>query len=279
MSCSSQDQVEPASDVAEISDQSDLSVLTDASVADIPPNDDRQDTAEDLTETADFSGADSSTPDLIVDLPDTGGTVPLDGFGVISGDCGVIDTAELTSPDSMLFVSRIDFSDDPFDTEEDSDQLTAGGLEILLDDNAGGSSLLSEIFAYEMLNRCELAVLIKTETEVCYTESSSITDILVEIDGETVGVSVTRAFNYPPSDPLPLSEALRVLTEKLDGIESSTESVCEEDAWVKQILFILAYSDEKAETMIEAYESLSALELGNTIVIVTVTDGDDSFIY
>lgn len=282
-SCSGQDENAPGNDPAD-SDLPDNLVQDGESndpIVDVSTNDGSQNPVDDANDGLDLAAAETSTtdPDLSADPADVVGTVPLYGFGVISGDCGFLGSAELASPDAMLFTSRIDFADDPFNEDDDADLLTAGGLEILRDDNAGGSSLLSEVFAYEILNRCELAVLIKTETEVCYTESSSITDIVVEIDGEYVGVSVTRAFNYPPADPLPLSEALRVLNEKLDGIESSTESVCEEDAWVKQILFILAYSDEKAETMIDAYQSLPEVDLGNTIVIVTVTDGDDSFIY
>ena len=233
---------------------------------------------QDVAVSTELGGADNpaTESDALADLVDT---VPRDGFGEISGDCGFLDADALASPAPSLAVNRIDFGSDAFDPEEDTDLLTAGGLEVLLDENAGGSSLLSEVFAFELLSRCELATLIKTETEVCYTESSSITDLLVEIDGASVGVSVTRAFNYPPSDPLPQSEALRVLSEKLDGIESSTAAVCEEDTWVKQILVVLAYSDEKAETIVDAYESLSEGDQGDTVVIVTVTDGDDAFIY
>ena len=65
--------------------------------------------------------------------------------------------------------NTIDFGDNPYDTS-DYALLTAGGQEIIDDGNAGGSSLYSEVFAYEVLSRCEGAMLLKTETEVIYDD-------------------------------------------------------------------------------------------------------------
>ena len=53
-------------------------------------------------------------------------------------------------------------------------------------------------------------------------------------------------------------------------------------AWEKQILHVLAYSDSHATYVQQAYEYFESTEpevLGDTIVILTTTDGDDDFIY
>jgi hypothetical protein len=60
--------------------------------------------------------------------------------------------------------------------------------------NAGGSSGLSEIFAYEQLARCEGAVFLKSETEIVYAPpTSKKTDLEVMLGTHKLGVSVTRA--------------------------------------------------------------------------------------
>ena len=54
--------------------------------------------------------------------------VPLDGFGLISGACGVLDD-ELVSSDSFIFLNKIDFKNDPYD-EADYLYLSTGGKKI-----------------------------------------------------------------------------------------------------------------------------------------------------
>lgn len=205
-------------------------------------------------------------------------TVPLSGFGSISGECGVLDD-ELTSATNHVVRNHIDFAADPFDAS-DKPRLTPGGLELLETPNAGGSSVLSEVFAFEILRRCELAILLKTETDVHYDDpSSKITDILVGIDGVKVGVSVTRAVSYPREAAYPVSSATTLLTKKLEGIQSSTLHVVAEDRWVKQILHVIAYGPEHADAMETAWAALDASLRGDTILVLSVSDGSDEFIY
>src|SRR4029079_5658769 len=87
--------------------------------------------------------------------------LPLDGFGAITDDSDVLDD-EPVPPGPSRFESEIDFPR-PFLADEDADLLTEGGQVMLATGNAGGSSLLSEVFAYELLARCELAPLLATE--------------------------------------------------------------------------------------------------------------------
>ncbi|HPS30736.1 MAG TPA: hypothetical protein PLZ43_10810 [bacterium] len=208
---------------------------------------------------------------------DSGLEVPLAGFGEISGDCGFID-AEILSEESFYFLNSIDFKTDPYD-ESDYIYLTPGGQKILNDANLGGSSIYFKVFAYEMLNRCELAGLLKTESEIVYEVEGEMTDLLVNIDGYKIGVSVAKAVKFPFDSEYTVAEAQSLLTAKLSDIAESSLNVCAEDKWEKQILYVIAYSDTHAASIQTAYDSLDESVKGDTIVIVTVTNGDDSFLY
>jgi hypothetical protein len=212
-------------------------------------------------------------------LDDAGVLVPIPGFGTISGSCGVLDGVELTDGVSYFVENHIDFGTDPYD-DVDLPRLTSGGQKIVTDPNAGGSSKLSEAFAVEMLTRCELATLLKTEMEILYTNpAGKITDELVQIQGLKIGVSVTRAVGYPFDAPYTVTQAKALLDKKLQGILDSTANVTAADKWQKQILFVLAYAQEHADAFQAAYAQEPDSLKSNTIVIVTVTDGADAFIY
>lgn len=221
--------------------------------------------------------ADVATGDLGADIG-SGGTEPLPGFGEISGDCGVLDT-ELTSGTPHFFRNTLDFGTDPYD-DADAARLTDGGREIIADGNAGGNSLLSEIFAYEVLARCEGAMLLKTETEVEYQNPmGKLTDLLVEMDEIRIGVSVTRAIAFPFEDPYTAEQAEALLADKLADIQLSSANVAAADAWQKQVLHVIAYSPMHADSLRTAYEALDPAVLADTVVYVTVTDGDDAPLY
>lgn len=125
-----------------------------------------------------------------------------------------------------------------------------------------------------------MATLLKTEGEVVYTDPmGKKTDLLVGFDGLKVGVSVTRAYGFPPDDPYTVAQAEALLTDKLGDIPLSTANVAPEDQWIKQILHVIAYEEMHAESVATAYAGLPANVKGDTIVLVTVTYGNDEFIY
>lgn len=266
--------VEEDSTEADTGTGEDTAAASDTSLADGSGSGDT--TVEDTTvedtavepDTADDTAADGSGA----------ATLPLTGFGTITGSCGVID-AQLLSPDPSIIVNAIDFGSDPWDNPADLGLLTSGGQEMVADGNAGGSSLESEIFSLEVLIRCEGATLVKTETEVVYDVSGSITDILVEIDGMKVGVSVTRAVGFPRDAAYTEATASALLTRKLEGIQESTANVSAGDRWVKQILHVIAYADQHVVAMEAAFEALEPSVKADTILWVTRSDGDDEFIY
>jgi hypothetical protein len=229
------------------------------------------------------SSGSGDSPDADVPDPDAAADAMLEdastsGFGVFSSMCDVIDGADLTSAAPTLFHVSVDFTRQYADAT-DRPLLTAGGQILAATPNAGGSSGLSEIFAYEELDRCEQASLLKTETQIVYAPGSKKTDILVELEGLKIGVSVTRAFAFPLGNPYPLAQATGLVTDKLNDIKLSTAGVSDGDRWTKQILSILAYDDQAAQTVEEAWNGLDAETKGDTVVVVIATNGADTFIY
>jgi len=214
--------------------------------------------------------------DAAVDTPPQG--VPLMGFGDLAGMCGVLNDPELTGATPMYFSDSITFSR-RYNDPADRPLLTTGGQTLAATPNAGGSSSLSEVFAFEELARCELAGLLKTETQITYSTTGKITDMLVEIDGKKIGVSVTRAVQFPFGTPYTLTNATTLIQRKLEDIQASSANVAPADKWVKQILAVLAYDDQHANTVMQAWLGLDATVRADTVLVVTTTHGDDAFIY
>jgi hypothetical protein len=199
---------------------------------------------------------------------------PIEGFGEIEGDCGLL--LDLSIEDNVFVIQNsIDFTDLIFLDSE----LSNDSQEILSDGNLNNGSIYSEVFAFELLYRCEAATLLQTETEIEYVNpNGKKTDLLISIQSQSFGVSVTRAFNYPPEDPYTFEAAETLLIDKLSDISMSSENV-PAGTWSRQILSIIAYSTTHALEIENAWESLSEEVKGDTIVYITTTHGNDDFIY
>ncbi|MCB9598125.1 MAG: hypothetical protein H6719_35760 [Sandaracinaceae bacterium] len=222
---------------------------------------------------ADAGGADAATSDA--GAFDAG---LADAIGALSGACGEIDD-ELLSPESFLFENAIDFGPVPL-MEMDITRLSPGAQELLMEGTIGGSSIYSEAIAYEVLYRCEGAALLKSESEIVYMDPMGThTDMLVDIDGHRVGVSVVRAVGFPRDAPYPLSQAMTLLMRKVGDVTESSASVADEDRWVKQILHVIAYAPMHADAMRMAWAMIDPAVRADTILVITVTDGEDAFIY
>jgi hypothetical protein len=204
-----------------------------------------------------------------------GGAAP-DFYGLISGTCGTIDLTDIQSPDAQIVDNELDLTGRP---AFDPSLLTEGGQAIYDAGNLGGSSLYSEIFAFEVLNRCEGAAFEKSEGEIVYAIEGKKTDILVSFEGEKVGVSVVRAVSFPEGSPYPESQAKTVIEGKLADILLSSANVAPVDAWQKQILAVVAQTPEHAASVEAAWQTIDPAIRADTIVYVTVTEGDDDFIY
>lgn len=203
---------------------------------------------------------------------------PLPGLGAVSGACGTLRSM-LHNPAPSLVENALGFM-----TGERYDRLllSPGGRRLYDTPNAGGSSTESEVFSYEVLYRCEDAALVATETEVMYQPAddagaNSITDLVVSINAERVGVSVTRAYR-----PIPMvfteANARDLLRTKLAGVNRSSMRVLAAHRWVKQILHVFAVDMNAAQAVSRAWATLDAATRADTIVLVTVTRGG-GFIY
>ena len=147
--------------------------------------------------------------------------------------------------------------------------LSACATRVLTEENAGGSSSISESMSMELLHRAFGATLCKTELELAYfPRNGAITDFSVEIDGVELGVSVTRACAYGAFD----AEAL--LRKKLTGVQRST-ATCYNGAWSRQILHVWAEGKRVAAALRGALEHLEPALIGNTMVLVTTCDARD----
>lgn len=210
----------------------------------------------------------------VTDTTDTDVVDPGGALGSLSGACGVMEPDLFTSPSPSLLRNALLLPGQPA-----PEVLSDGGQAILEAGNLGGSSLDSEIIAYEVLYRCEQAALVATEGEVLYTGPGSRTDLLVEIDAHRVGVSITRAFAWPPGSEYTVDAAKGLLEGKLEDILESSALVDPTHAWDKQILHVVAYDAQHADRVEEVWPTLDPAVRADTVVVVTVTDGDDTFIY
>jgi hypothetical protein len=212
-------------------------------------------------------------PDVAIDTPSSM------GFGDLSGMCGVLTDIELLGASPHLVTDAFSFARAYMDPA-DRDLLTPGGKTIAETPNLGGSSEMSEIFAFEQLARCEGAMLIAPESQIMYLDpDGKKTDILVSIDGHTIGVSVTRAFAFPIGTPYSMQQATELLTRKLEDVQLATANAAPAHQWEKAILAYMAIDDQAAQMVASVWNTLDANVKADTILLVTTTNGDDLFIY
>lgn len=154
--------------------------------------------------------------------------------------------------------------------------LSADGTKIRDVPNAGGSSVISEVLSFEVLQKCFKAKLLKTEMEVSYfPEGGSITDYVCEIFGTKVGVSVTRAMKFRGGE-FTEEDAEHLLTKKLKGVIQSSKNTLED--WNKQILHVWSVNNDVTNTLVKVFDRLPASVTSNTVVLVTTTT-KSNFIY
>lgn len=187
-------------------------------------------------------------------------------WGVVTGSCGEL-SGELDASESSFLVNEYQFADGE---NFDPGLLYEGARKRYDEPNAGGSSKCSEVMSLQLLHECEGAQLHKTEMEVSYEQEGKITDFVVLIEGEKVGVSVTRAYLGPTATDYTVEDAKSLLEKKLAGINESTANVSAEDEWGKQILHIWTLQSTWVSPLEEAYDGLDGDLKSDTIVLVTV---------
>eukprot|EP01118_Nematostelium_gracile_P001728 TRINITY_DN11807_c0_g1_i1.p1 TRINITY_DN11807_c0_g1~~TRINITY_DN11807_c0_g1_i1.p1 ORF type:complete len:398 (+),score=63.18 TRINITY_DN11807_c0_g1_i1:414-1607(+) len=155
------------------------------------------------------------------------------------------------------------------------ENLSVGGLRMLREPNAGGSSVASEVLSYEMLRCCYGASLIATETQLQYEWGSKITDYSCSINGHVYGVSVTRLIDFDDlrknfKSCFTEESIVKLLTKKLRGVLLSTAGVYEQFKWEKQILHVWATSHYARQALEDVYQNIDPELKANTLVLVSV---------
>lgn len=258
-----------------------LMLLAGLTLAACPPPPEAEDTGipdtdtdTDDTDTGDTDDTDTDTGDT-----DTGDTdAPTDGTAIYQDgpwDCDTLSSGDLTGRSPNLRSLAVTLDGAP-----DRATLSDGGRTLLDAGTLGGSSIQSEILAFEVLHRCEDATLELTEGEVPYIDAGGKkTDMVVTLDGARLGVSVARAVGFPPEDPYPESRARDLLDDKLSDILLSSANVEPGAAWAKQVLVVPAWAPEHLDSLEAAWDTLPADTRADTVVLVVVTNGTDRFIY
>jgi hypothetical protein len=140
---------------------------------------------------AEIDAGDYDGPSVDAGDPDGG---PAPGFGMISGQCGVLTPTELDGTTPLWFQRRLLLQTSATTTRSSATAAHAGRpVHRLHAQRRRQLGAVSEVFAFEWLARCEAATLIKTETEIVYDVVGKKADILVEIDERKVGVSASPA--------------------------------------------------------------------------------------
>lgn len=231
---------------------------------------------ETVTDTATSDATDAA--DATDAKEDADAVARFDIIGTASGECGAI-TAAVKATSSVVVEIPIAF--DTTDKWERA-RLSPGGQKIFDAPNAGGSSKESEVMTYELLYHCDFAALLKTETEIGYGPAAdgapaTITDMIVTIGGEKIGVNPKRVFK---PEPLTMTDAevRDQLVRNFESIKASTARVLPADKWVKQILHVWVPNAKYYDAVKRVLPTIDDTTKSNTIVLITRSIGG-GFLY
>lgn len=226
----------------------------------------------------DTGGEDALTADA-ADAPGADATDASDALsrfdiiGTASGECGLV-TAAVKATGSVVVDVPISF--DATDKWERA-RLSPGGQRIFDAPNAGGSSKESEVMTFEILHHCDFASLLKTETEITYGPppdggAATITDMIVTIDGEKIGVNPKRVFK---PEPLAMTdtEVRDQLVKNFQSINASSARVLPADKWSRQILHVWVPSAKYYDAVKRVLPTIDDATKSNTIVLITRSTG------
>ncbi|RUP50484.1 hypothetical protein BC936DRAFT_138929 [Jimgerdemannia flammicorona] len=152
--------------------------------------------------------------------------------------------------------------------------LSPGSRRVRDTPNAGGSSLLSEVLSFEVLERFLGIQLSKTEMEVVYSpQGGPMTDYVVHLPqglgGGAIGVSVTRAMAYRRA--YTRQDAEKLLGKKLRGVFSSNKTIMNERI-TRQILHVWMPSGKIANVVKKTWLRMPKDVLENTIAVVSTVN-------
>lgn len=192
-------------------------------------------------------------------------------WGSISGSCGSLGAVMTHSQpgyfeNTYTFSNAFNFDPTPLDTHP---------YKRFTGDNAGGSSICSEVMSMQLLIDCEGASIYKGENEITYIEEGSKADYVAELNSVKVGVSVTRAYLGPGVDDYSVEQARALLEKKLEKMNKSLAIVTLEDRWSKQLIHLWTLNPQWAQWVKQGWEQVDERLKGSAILWVTVEQGSD----
>ncbi len=153
-----------------------------------------------------------------------------------------------------------------------------GAARILISDNAGGNSRLSEAYSFQLLYallRGQIELL-KTEMEIEYVDAhSKITDYSIQtLNEERIAVSVTRACGAE----FDAEAAKKLLAKKLLGIKESSQNVSAADGWRGQMLHCWCENAAIAQLLSDCFHNvMTAAQVDDTFVLLSIVDDEELF--
>jgi hypothetical protein len=146
--------------------------------------------------------------------------------------------------------------------------LSAGARQIKNSPNAGGSSVESEVLSFEIFKVGYNAKLLKTEMQVPYFPAGgSLTDYVMKMFDQIIGVSVTRAMKFDGAE-FTIDDADYLLRKKLRGIHQAAKNSLFK--WSKQLLHVWLFDESVECALLQAWSDLDVGLKRDTILVLTL---------
>jgi hypothetical protein len=148
--------------------------------------------------------------------------------------------------------------------------------------NAGGRSQISEMYSIEYFSSIYGATNFIFEKEISYWISYKMVDFICTINGNKVGISVSRAMGFPTSDKFDYKSAERLLYKKLNGLIIARNGVKKEQSFYKSILHIWCENIKISKLIKKAFHNINESDYGISIkgiLLIKLTICDDPKIY
>jgi len=142
--------------------------------------------------------------------------------------------------------------------------------------NAGGSSEKSEALSMQYMYHMFGAKNFIPEMEVSYWVEYKICDFVMKLGKENIGVSVTRAINYPFNSEFTIEKSLWLLNKKLYGLIVARNCISKKHKFMRSILHIWCMNIQTANTIKIAYQEIIKKDVektyDNVYVICSICD-------
>lgn len=157
--------------------------------------------------------------------------------------------------------------------------LTTDGQTVFISDNSGGSSLISNSLAMNILNLLGYNLYLTSDAIIYDNPSGKMLDMLVSSENFNFGVDISRAVSYPLGSFYSSTQATSLLESKLLDIEQAKVNISSLNPIDSSLLFIFAYNSQHSDAVSSAWNSLDPAIKSNVSLILMVTEGLDEFIY